>query len=152
MDYKSIAKLLSEDTLLSTEVIRQLDKFLSDLLSIPEFIHEIVIDFLEIPNPYKEVFLDNAKHVAASSQNKHSKDPNRSLLSVDLKILLMDHEALNILDLLKLQTVNLEICKMKYYLSEVENEILYMFRVRKLEENGPEIEWNISKSYSGVQS
>lgn len=147
LDHQYLEKTLRENKLPDKELIQIIQQYLKDLFAMPEFMLDTVVDFFELPDPWRDdyiAFVDELK------SNKTSRTGSRksTRLSTLYNNLMIDQEAAIALDLVKLQKIELEVKKIKYLQSEIKGEIIYMFEVKRLEEGKIVLSWVIGKSYN----
>ncbi|RZK14533.1 MAG: hypothetical protein EOO43_16225 [Flavobacterium sp.] len=146
LDHSYLDRSLREKRLKDKELMRIIQSYWTELLSMPEFLNEVVVDFLEIPDHFRDdyiLFVDGLK------SNKSSRASSRKArFSTMYNNLMIDQEAVGALDLLRLQKMELEIKKVRYCQSEIKGEIIYMFEVKRIEEGIVQLSWTIGKSYN----
>lgn len=147
LDHQYLEKSLRENKLPDKELIQIIQGYLKDLFAMPEFMLETVMDFFEIPDPFRD---DYVAFVEGMKSNQTSRTGSRrnTRLSTLYNNLVIDQEAAEALDLAKLQKIELEVRKIKYCQSEIKGEIIYMFEVKRMEEGKVILSWVIGKSYN----
>ena len=149
LDYKFIEKALYQEGTKDLEVVEKLQTFLSEIVERPEFMQEIVLDFLEIPEPYRGYFLQFIEDMEGRSSYQQSLQRSTTGLSgAENKTQIIDQKAVEELDIFKLQLLQIDVKKLKYYQSEIEGEIIYAFEIHQMEGGLPKLTWTIARSYN----
>ena len=141
-------------------VIETLDEFLEKICEDPCFMHETVLDFLNIPHKYRSgfiKFIDYAQLMSSKMSPSRMKLMNQS--SVELKdISMVQSERSSIVpnaqktvDKKACQAVHLEVQKVNFGYSKAKNEILYIFEIKMTREDKTISTWNIAKSYRTIR-
>jgi len=145
LDHTYLERSLRENKLKDKELIRIIQSYLTDLTNMPEFLHEIAVDFLEIPDHIRDdyiLFVDGLKSTKTSSAKSYTR------FSTMYKNIMINQEAAVALDLLRLTKMELEVKKIKYDQSEIKGDIVYVFEVKRWEEGELKLTWIIGKSYN----
>jgi len=146
LDFDNLQRLnLSDDINDVTAIIEELEHFLTTLTTNPIFMHEIVLDFLEVNNPHKARFI---KYInLAQLMNSRFSPKRRSGGSFELTDIAMTQSG----KLSPNKKVNypllLEVHKTDFDSSQEKKDTLYSFQITMTRSIGGILTWGISKPY-----
>ena len=149
LDHHFIEEFCYENNRKESELVEKIQTFLTEIVTKPEFMCEVVLDFLEIHESLKDYFLWYVEKTEVRGSRTGILMRSRTLSLMDLKQIVVDFEDLGLLDIQKLQALDFTVKKIKYYHSEVRNEMMYVFEIERFDENGQsKLKWRIAKSLS----
>lgn len=154
---------LNDDMNSHMEIIEVLQEFLNKLCSDPICIHQIVLDFLNIPDPYRNEFIKFISYAqmvssrASLPRRQLTRESNRD--SFELKDLSMFQSVKSFRrsitrseDRARYQALHLEVRKVTYEYVRLRREMVYIFEVTMIKENNsPPVVWNIERTYNAFK-
>jgi len=147
LDFENLQRLnLSDDINDVTAIIEELEQFLTTLISNPIFMHEIVLDFLEVQHPFKKLFL-NYINLAQMMNSKFSPKKAEARRSFELTDLPLSVSSKLPSTKVNIYPVQLEARKTDFDSSKGKKDILYGFEITMTRSNGAPLVWTISKPY-----
>ncbi len=147
LDHRVIEEHYFEFHTKDCDIINMLQAFLSGVVSKPEFMCEPVLDFLEIHKTLKYYFGRYVNKMEMKGSIKENESRELALSLMDIKPILIDQKPLELLDISKIRSLVFTGKKVQYYHSEVKNETMYVFEIKRWENEVCVHTWRIAKSF-----
>jgi len=160
LDFEYLQRLNnSEDMEDLNAMIEALEKFLSEIYKDPLFMHDIVLDFLNIQEPYRKDFTKyiNYSQMMSSKISSIEKDRKKSLNdSVELKEIHAQPVQKRLKEVVKnarIQDLRLEVKKVRFVYFMQKNDVFYNYEISMTKNpHDPQVSWVISKSFTDFKA
>jgi len=152
LDFQYLQRLNNSDDMEDlNSIIEALETFLTDICADPLFMHEIVLDFLNIQDPYRTDF---AKYIGYSQMmsskiSSIEKDRKKSLNdSIELKEVPLQKRMKDVAKKARIQDLRLEVKKVRFVYFMQKNDVYYNYEITMTKNpHDPPVNWVVSKAY-----